>query len=127
MCLFLADLLPQRITPQYKEVDLGKSVTFECLSVHQSIITWIFNYGPVTGYAMKEMPSGLKLHIKSVGTIHSGKYTCVGYHFREEEIDTPAYFIAAAVLKVFGTHSVNHITNFNFKLHITFCIKSISN
>ena len=102
MCLFLADLLPRRITPQYKEVDLGKSVTFECLSVHRSIIHWIFNYGPVTGYAMKEMPSGLKLHIKSVGTIHSGKYTCVGYHFRI------SHFIAAAVLKVFGMHSVNH-------------------
>ena len=117
MCLFHADNLPQRITPQYKEVELGKSVTFECLAEHilqkilQLGINWIFNFGRVEGYATMDMPRGYKLHITSVNTIHSGNYTCVGFYFNKKRIGQITLFIATAVLKVFGMH---YLTNFSF-------------
>ena len=126
ICLFLADLLPQGITPQYKEVELGRSVTFECLSVHTlekaspGLIPWIFNFGYVSGYATIEMPLRLKLHIEKVHTIHSGNYTCIGYHFSKKDLGLPAPFIATAVLKVFGMYYVNQ-----FIRHITFCNKTL--
>lgn len=41
-------------------------------------IHWIFNFGPIDGYAIAYGPRSSSLKIESVRAIHSGKYTCAG-------------------------------------------------
>lgn len=105
ICFICADKSRLRITPKYKERDVGESVKFECLTRKRTFhkVKWIFNQGDVHGYARLENPWKSVLKIDKVFTNHSGTYTCRGYQMPHGKIET---FLAKAELKVFGECSI---------------------
>ena len=90
------------IQPQISKLYVGNSIKFKCWSLRKYHVNnyprWIFNNGPITGYANKI--DWNTILITNIQLKHYGTYTCYGYYktkYRREHT-----FIASATLKVTG-------------------------